>query len=32
MTGKALYVKFVLLMTVLGTLALLLGNDPWGPN
>ena len=32
MSGKALYVKFVLLMLVLGTLALALGSDPWGPN
>ena len=32
MSGKALYVKFVLLMVVLGTLAALLANDPWGPN
>jgi hypothetical protein len=32
MSGKVLYVKFVLLMTVLATLALALGNEPWGPN
>jgi len=32
MSSKALYVKFVLLMLVLGTLALALGTDPWGPN
>jgi hypothetical protein len=32
MSGKALYVKFVLLMLVLGMLALALGSDPWGPN
>jgi hypothetical protein len=31
-SGKALYVKFVLLMSVLGMLALFLGNDPWGPG
>jgi hypothetical protein len=24
-------VKFVLLMVVLGTLAMLVGADPWGP-
>jgi hypothetical protein len=32
MLRKALYVKFVLLMLALGTLALTLGTDPWGPN
>ena len=32
MSGKALYVRFVLLMVVLGTIALALGSDPWGPN
>jgi len=32
MFRNALYVKFVLLMLVLGTLALALGTDPWGPN
>jgi hypothetical protein len=32
MSGKALYVKLVLLMTVLAALALALGNEPWGPN
>ena len=32
MSGKALYVKFVLLLLVLGTLALTLGTEPWGPN
>jgi hypothetical protein len=32
MSGKALYVKFVLLMLVLGTLAIALGSEPWGPN
>jgi hypothetical protein len=26
------YVKFVMLALVLGTLALLLGGDPWGPD
>jgi len=32
MSGKALYVKFVLMMTVLAALAIALGSDPWGPN
>jgi hypothetical protein len=32
MTGKSLYVKLVLLMLVLGTLSLVLGGEPWGPN
>jgi hypothetical protein len=32
MSGKALYVKFVLLMLVLGALAIALGTEPWGPN
>ena len=32
MSGNALYVKFVLLMSVLAALALVLGNEPWGPN
>jgi hypothetical protein len=32
MSGKTLYVKFVFLMLLLGTLALALGTDPWGPN
>jgi hypothetical protein len=32
MFRNAMYVKFVLLMLVLGTLALALGTDPWGPN
>ena len=32
MTRHALAVKLVLLMLVLATLALALGNEPWGPN
>ena len=32
MFRNALTVKFVLLMLVLGTLAMELGTDPWGPN
>jgi hypothetical protein len=32
MSGKSLYVKLVLLMLVLGSLSLVLGGDPWGPN
>jgi hypothetical protein len=32
MSSKALYVKFVLLMLVVGALAIALGGEPWGPN
>ena len=32
MSGKALYVKFVLLTLVLSAVALALGSSPWGPN
>jgi hypothetical protein len=32
MSGKAMYVRLVLLMLVLGALAIALGSDPWGPN
>lgn len=32
MSSKALYVKFVLLMVALAACALVLGNEPWGPN
>jgi hypothetical protein len=32
MSGKSLYVKLVLLMLVLGTLSLVLGGEPGGPN
>jgi hypothetical protein len=32
MTRHALTVKLVLLMLVLASLALALGNEPWGPN
>jgi hypothetical protein len=31
MSGKALYVRFALLMLVVAMLAMFLGNDPWGP-
>jgi hypothetical protein len=31
MTGKALYVKFALLMLVVAALAIALGGEPWGP-
>jgi hypothetical protein len=27
-----LYTRFVLLVLVLGTLAVFLGSEPWGPN
>jgi hypothetical protein len=32
MSARSLYVKLVLLLLVLGTLSLVLGGDPWGPN
>jgi hypothetical protein len=32
MSGKVLYVKFVLLMVAMATVALALGREPWGPN
>jgi hypothetical protein len=32
MLRTTLHVKFVLLVLVLGTVAALLGGDPWGPN
>jgi hypothetical protein len=32
MLRNTMYVKFVLPMLVLGTLAVLVGGDPWGPN
>ena len=32
MSRNAMYTKFVLLMLVVGTLALFLGAEPWGPN
>jgi hypothetical protein len=32
MSGKVLYVKFVLLMVSMTALALALGKEPWGPN
>ena len=32
MSGKVLYVKFVLLMVAVAAIALAVGSDPWGPN
>jgi hypothetical protein len=32
MSRSSFYVRFVLLVVVLGTVAALLGGDPWGPN
>jgi hypothetical protein len=32
MSGKALYVKFVLLMLVVAAFAVAFGGEPWGPN
>src|SRR5438876_12423345 len=32
MSRNALYAKFVLLVLVLGTVAMFLGSEPWGPN
>jgi hypothetical protein len=32
MSRSTLLVKLVLLMLVLGTLASVLGSEPWGPN
>jgi len=32
MSGRALYVKFVLLTVIAATLSLALGTEPWGPN
>jgi hypothetical protein len=32
MSRNAMYTKLVLLVLVLGTLAMLLGSEPWGPN
>jgi len=32
MFGRALHVKFVLLMVAAATLSLVLGTEPWGPN
>jgi hypothetical protein len=32
MSRNALYTRFVLLVTVLGTVAAFLGSEPWGPN
>jgi hypothetical protein len=32
MSRNALYAKFVLLVLVLGTVAMFVGIEPWGPN
>ena len=32
MSRSSFYAKFVLLVLVLGTLAMFLGSEPWGPN
>ena len=32
MSRNALYCRFVLLMLVLGTVAMFMGSDPWGPG
>ena len=32
MSGKSLYVRFVLLALVVAALAMFLGGDPWGPT
>jgi len=32
MLRTALYVKFVIVMTLLAALSLALGSEPWGPN
>jgi hypothetical protein len=32
MSRSALYARFVFLALVLGTLAIFLGSEPWGPN
>ena len=32
MSRNAMYTKLVLLMLVVGTLAMFLGGEPWGPN
>jgi hypothetical protein len=32
MSRSAMYTKLVLLMLVVGTVALFLGAEPWGPN
>jgi hypothetical protein len=32
MSRTTLYARFVLLVLVLGTVAMFLGAEPWGPN
>ena len=32
MSRTTLYARFVLLVVVLGTVAIFLGAEPWGPN
>lgn len=32
MLRNVLYVKFVLLVVILASLALAIGSEPWGPN
>ena len=32
MSRSTLYARFVLLVLVLGTVAVFLGAEPWGPN
>ena len=32
MSRQTLYVKLVVLIVVLSSLAIALGSDPWGPN
>ena len=32
MSRSAFYSKLILLVLVLGTVAMLLGSEPWGPN
>jgi len=32
MSRSTLYTRLVLLLVVLGSLAIVLGGDPWGPN
>ena len=32
MSRSSMYAKFVLLVLVLGTVAVFLGAEPWGPN
>lgn len=32
MSGKTLYVRLIMLLVVFGSLALVLGGEPWGPR